>query len=165
LHLFANDGMECWSMFGRRSETTRGFTLVELLVVVAIIGTLVALLLPAVQSAREAARRNACANNLKQIGLAALTFESSRQVFPPGFLGSTDATDFGALADQDGDHQWIGVLVYLLPYMEAGSVFDNLTQTLNIGVDVKDDNFWKDDHAWTAAQTTIGAFLCPPCRV
>lgn len=151
----------CSCMLGRRLYPARGFTLVELLVVIAIIGTLVALLLPAVQSAREAARRNACANNLKQIGLAALTFESSRQVFPPGFLGSTDELDFGALADQEGDHQWIGVLVYLLPHMEADAVFDNLTQTLNIGVDVKDDNFWKDNHAWVAAQTTIGAFLCP----
>ena len=122
---------------------------------------LVALLLPAVQSAREAARRNSCQNNLKQIGLAALMFESSHQVFPPGFLGSTDSEDFGALANEDGDHQWMGVLVYLLPHIEADTVFDSLTQTLRIDVGTQDDNFWKDENAWVAAQTTIGVFLCP----
>src|SRR3977135_4188548 len=62
----------------------RGFTLVELLVVIAIIGILVALLLPAIQAAREAGRRSQCANNLKQIGLAILNFESSRKSYPPG---------------------------------------------------------------------------------
>jgi prepilin-type N-terminal cleavage/methylation domain-containing protein len=155
---------EAWGvrhMVGRRSHPTLGFTLVELLVVIAIVGTLVALLLPAVQSARESARRSSCANNLKQIGLAALGFESTRQVFPPGFLGSTDSEDFGGVAGPEGDHQLTGVFVYLLPYMEAQSVFDQLTRTLNVDVDASDDNFWKDDGAWIAGQTRIGGLLCP----
>jgi hypothetical protein len=129
--------------------------------VIAIIGALVALLLPAVQSAREAARRNSCQNNLKQLGLAALMFESNHQVFPPGFLGSTDTQDLGALANDEGDHQWIGVLVYLLPHLEADAVFDRMTRTLNIEVERQDDNYWKDEGAWVAAQTMIGTFLCP----
>jgi prepilin-type N-terminal cleavage/methylation domain-containing protein/prepilin-type processing-associated H-X9-DG protein len=87
------------------------FTLVELLVVIAIIGILVALLLPAIQAAREAARRSQCQNNLKQIGLAILNYESSSKGLPPGcFLGEGSA--------------WSA---FILPYLEEGNAFDWLT--------------------------------------
>src|SRR5690606_12375535 len=90
-----------------------GFTLVELLVVIAIIGILVALLLPAVQAAREAARRIQCANNLKQIGLALLNYESTHNVFP--YAAGTTANQAGQSATY---WSWSALL---LPYLEQAA--------------------------------------------
>ena len=89
-----------------------GFTLVELLVVIAIIGILVALLLPAVQAAREAARRIHCVNNLKQIVLATHNFQNTHTAFPPSF-GGLNETDWSSQA-------------CILPYLEEGAIHDQI---------------------------------------
>jgi prepilin-type N-terminal cleavage/methylation domain-containing protein/prepilin-type processing-associated H-X9-DG protein len=89
-----------------------GFTLIELLVVITIIGILVALLLPAVQAAREAARQIQCGNKLKQIGLALHNFETQQGNFPPGTML--------------GNQEWVCYLHFLLPYLEETSYFDAL---------------------------------------
>ncbi len=89
-----------------------GFTLVELLVVIAIIGILIGMLLPAVQMVREAARRTSCLNNLRQVGLSAMNYESSRQHLPPPKLGTGDFNTLGS------------TFVILLPYVEQQNRFD-----------------------------------------
>ncbi len=108
----------------------RGFTLVELLVVIAIIGTLIGLLLPAVQSAREAARRSSCSNNMRQVGLAVLNFESTKQKLPAatdknewsGTPGNTAATPVAATPG----YSWI---VHCLPYMEESGLYNGIAST------------------------------------
>ena len=100
-----------------RSRTRHGFTLVELLVVVAIIAILVALLLPAVQAAREAARRTQCANNHKQTGLALLNYEQHQKEFPAGNAGWNESGS-----------AWLGhtALFMILPFLEQGIVESEL---------------------------------------
>jgi prepilin-type N-terminal cleavage/methylation domain-containing protein len=114
---------------GRKQRT--GFTLVELLVVIAIIGILVALLLPAVQAAREAARRMQCGNNQKQFGLAMHNYHDVYKKFPYGVL-RFDNTAAGGNVDSWASSQitWIG---RLLPYLEQQPLYDRINFSLHPG--------------------------------
>ncbi|MCC7339341.1 MAG: DUF1559 domain-containing protein [Pirellulaceae bacterium] len=107
-----------------RNHLRQAFTLVELLVVIAIIGILVGLLLPAVQAAREAARRMQCSNNLKQLGLAAHNYESSNRRFPAMETGTGTVAGGGQFYSMSG---WYA----MLPYVEQTSLYSNLS-TLNV---------------------------------
>ena len=100
----------------------RAFTLVELLVVIAIIGILVALLLPAIQAAREAARRTSCANNITQLGLAAHNYEFNFETLPPG------VTNPKGPVRNEPEGQHVSWIVKLLPYMEETTLFRKFDQ-------------------------------------
>ena len=109
----------------------RGFTLVELLVVIAIIGTLVGLLLPAVQSAREAASKSSCQNKGKQLGLAVLGYENSRNSLPAGISMNPTTAMMWAVAG--GTSGW-SPITFLLPNLEQTNLYNNLkTQSGNFG--------------------------------
>jgi prepilin-type N-terminal cleavage/methylation domain-containing protein len=119
-----------------RKRPAGAFTLVELLVVIAIIGVLVALLLPAVQAAREAARRMQCGNNLKQLGLACHNFHDTFKALPP--------------SRSDDGLTWCG---YLLPYIEQKAVYDAFDFTRP----------WPSQSS-SAVKSPLKAFLCPTRR-
>lgn len=120
-------------------STHRGFTLVELLVVIAIIGTLVGLLLPAVQTAREAARRSSCTNNLKQQGLALINFHDQRGYFPSAQRPSAAST------------VRLGVFTFSLPFIEQQKLWDQYDQTQN----------WSAQANIPVTSTRVPVYECP----
>jgi len=120
-----------------RSPQRRGFTLIELLVVIAIIAVLIGLLLPAVQSAREAARRAQCTNNLKQIGLALHNYHGVNNCFPPAYITT--------------NHSMFSCFTALLPHMEQTPLFNAYNFDLKT----------KDAANTTTLSTPLASYLCP----
>jgi prepilin-type N-terminal cleavage/methylation domain-containing protein/prepilin-type processing-associated H-X9-DG protein len=140
------------SATGNLDPRKGGFTLVELLVVIAIIGVLVGLLLPAVQAARESARRTSCVNNLKQVGLAVVTYESARKLLPKG----RDTRSEGGVAEGDPPriregYSWS---FRLLPFMEQQAIFDSYVPGAPV---------FSGSNA-RAMRTPVGGFYCPSRR-
>ena len=135
---------------------SRGFTLIELLVVIAIIGTLIGLLLPAVQKVRAAAARVQCANNLKQIGLALHSYEGVNKVFPPADVTANTSLDGTASGISYGDEYRNGPPgwawgVFLLSHLEQ----DNLYRQFRLDLPC-----WARENA-VPARTRVSVFLCP----
>jgi prepilin-type N-terminal cleavage/methylation domain-containing protein/prepilin-type processing-associated H-X9-DG protein len=127
-----------------RSPRARGFTLVELLVVIAIIGILVALLLPAVQAAREAARSMSCKNQLKQIGLAIQLYHDTHKHIPPGWISTNDN-------DPEGTPGWAWS-TRILPYLEQNSLYEN---EIDMRIPIDDPL-----HA-SAREVRLSVYRCP----
>jgi prepilin-type N-terminal cleavage/methylation domain-containing protein len=138
-------------------ESRKGFTLIELLVVIAIIAILVSLLLPAVQQAREAARRSQCVNNLKQMGLALHNYESTFRTLPPAYISFGNYANITTLPAEDYDPVtwdaspgW-GWGAMLLPYLDQAPVSHSLNFSRPI---------WDLIHV-NPIQTRLTVFLCP----
>ena len=134
-------------------RTKRGFTLVELLVVIAIIGILIGMLLPAVQQVREAARRTQCANNMRQLALGCLNYESARMHFPAGV---TSKTPYDASADDRTLGFGWGVII--LPQMEQANQYDLLGE---ISDSFKTPSY--TDGTVSYNEVVLPGFICPSC--
>ncbi|WP_422923377.1 DUF1559 domain-containing protein [Singulisphaera sp. PoT] len=130
----------------RHARRRPAFSLIELLVVIAIIGVLVALLLPAVQAAREAARRASCLNNLKQIGLGLHGFEQVHSCFP--------SQSTGLFYDSPPSPPRHGWPAHLLPYMEQSTTFTSMNFQVH----------WYDAANTTTATASVGIFACPSAQ-
>jgi prepilin-type N-terminal cleavage/methylation domain-containing protein/prepilin-type processing-associated H-X9-DG protein len=134
----------------------RAFTLIELLVVIAIIGVLIALLLPAVQAAREAARRAQCSNNLKQILIATLNYENSQGSLPAGFLSLPNPLD-PTIPD---DHMGWGACAIIQPFLEGSPVYQSINFDIGVlGGPAQGYEYWPQN--FTAYTTSVAALLCP----
>lgn len=155
-------------MFTSRTSATlrNAYTLVELLVAIAIIGLLMALLLPAIQAAREASNRINCANNIRQLALGAASHESAHGRYPPGYLGETPP----ALTIQPTTNSYVGHLVYLMPYMELESIYNAWAAKRDLSLSPRsvvpnDPRYvrWSNgpDSLWDEAAYRINIFLCP----
>ena len=142
----------------RMKKRSNGFTLVELLVVIAIIGILIGMLLPAVQSVREAARRISCANNMRQMSLAMLNFESANQRFPSGMSAdqsylTDNSITFASTLTTPG----VGWSCIILPFVEQQNQFDAVS-TLSNGLRDTGAAFNSGE-----GSVVLPTFICPTC--
>src|SRR4051812_14462593 len=141
-----------------------GFTLIELLVVIAIIGVLIALLLPAVQAAREAARRGQCSNNLKQIGLALQNFASTNKTFPAGRYGCDTDNVGDCTSVPTANRVGPSMFVAILPQVEEQSLYDVFNQDRFVGgpwvTTAGGDITWVPKYK-DAIATRPSVFVCP----
>lgn len=167
-------GKKLMSVFAPSRNASRGFTLVELLVVIAIIGILIALLLPAVQSAREAARRTQCINRLRQFQLAALNYETSKRFFPPGrswpnvyFLNNPSVNLGGGhtvgtiISGQGRGVGYRSVHARLLGYMENAPIGKQLDGIDAYGNHLQAGGTVLDPPVFSIFQTVDAFFTCP----
>jgi prepilin-type N-terminal cleavage/methylation domain-containing protein len=132
-----------------------GFTLVELLVVIAIIGVLIALLLPAVQAAREAARRTQCSNHLKQIGIGVHNFHSTQNGIPPAVAGGSGLTPVKLR---------ISFFTLILPYIEQAPLYDTLKDTLDTNTMSVAQTWWDGLGESGKQEFILNVYLCPSRR-
>lgn len=133
------------------------FTLVELLVVITIIGILVALLLPAVQAAREAARRMACSNNFKQVGVALHNHHAAKSCFPPGMICWVGGGTCGP--QPEGQTIGFGWTTHILPYLEMQTFYDQLDLS-KVPEDMTPNGAGKPSN-FKVGGTRISAYICP----
>ena len=143
-----------------------GFTLIEVVAVIAIIGMLLALLLPAVQSAREAVRRITCLGRMRQIGIASANFESALQRFQPGYIGSTQNRI------DDMNCTWIGSLAFILPYIDQSELFSKIESVRDVSINASAQNtalpriknWWNSGDNFACqevARNRVPSFECP----
>ena len=124
---------------------SRAFTLIELLVVIAVIGVLVSLTLPAISSSREAARRNACSNNLRQIGVALQSYHQSKESFP---IGCVERRSWN---DKSNDKRQLAWSAFLLPHLDATNLYEQIDFSLPFDAEVNK----------SAAATILSVYVCP----